>query len=130
MTARRQATVLHSTGSLRPGLLGFLAFVASGALAAQEFDLVLANGRVLDPESQLDAIRHVGIRDGTIAAISTSPLRGKVMVDVTGLALAPGFIDLHQHAQAPGDYALKVQDGVTTVAELEVGAADVDAWYA
>ena len=94
------------------------------------YDLVISRGRVLDPESRLDGIRDVGITDGVIRAVSTEPLRGRTILRADGLAIAPGFIDLHQHSQAPGDYALKAQDGVTTVAELEVGTADVDAWYA
>lgn len=97
---------------------------------AQEFDLVLRGGRVMDPESGLDAVRHVGIQGGVIRAISEQPLTGRTMVEAGGLVVAPGFIDLHQHAQLPEDYRLKAQDGVTTVAELEVGSADVDAWYA
>ena len=40
------------------------------------YDLVIANGRVMDPESGLDAVRHVGIRGGTIEAISETPLAG------------------------------------------------------
>jgi N-acyl-D-aspartate/D-glutamate deacylase len=100
-------------------------------VAAQSgFDLVLRNGRVIDPESSLDAVRDVGINGGTIAQVSATPLAGKTIVDASGLVIAPGFIDLHQHAITPADVALKAQDGVTTVAELEVGAADIDAWYA
>lgn len=102
----------------------------AGLASAQDFDRVLANGRVLDPESKLDAVRHVGIRDGVIRAVSEKPLRGRTMVDASGLVIAPGFIDLHQHGQQPEDYAFKAQDGVTAVFELEVGTADVDAWYA
>src|SRR4051794_20446285 len=84
----------------------------------------------MDPESGLDAVRDVGVRGGVIAAISEQPLTGTTSIDAKGLVVAPGFIDLHQHAQKPEDYRLKAQDGVTTVAELEVGTADVDAWYA
>jgi hypothetical protein len=51
------------------------------------------------------------------------------VLDAKGLVIAPGFIDLHQHALTPADMILKAQDGVTTAAELEVGTADVDAWY-
>ena len=98
--------------------------------AEASFDLVLRNGRVIDPESSLDAVREVGITDGVVRMLSTTPLAGKTVVDVKGLAIAPGFIDLHQHGMNPEDLALKAQDGVTVVAELEVGAADVDAWYA
>lgn len=101
---------------------------ASGAEAG--YDLVLRQGRVVDPESGLDAVRDVGIRGGVIQAVSTGPLTGRVNVDVRGAVVAPGFIDLHQHAVNPEDAVLKVQDGVTTVAELEVGSADVAAWYA
>jgi N-acyl-D-aspartate/D-glutamate deacylase len=101
-----------------------------GSALAQEFDLVLAHGRVLDPETRLDAIRHVGIRAGVIRAVSENQLHGPVIVDAAGLVIAPGFIDLHQHAHRPEDYELKAQDGVTTAFELEVGTLDVDAWYA
>ncbi|MSU49876.1 MAG: D-glutamate deacylase [Opitutus sp.] len=118
----------HARLRLATALLGLAAGVAP--VAAQEFDLVIRNGRVLDPESGLDAVRHIGIQGAIIRSVSTDPLRGRVVIDATGLAVAPGFIDLHQHAQLPEDYALKAQDGVTTVAELEVGTADVDAWYA
>lgn len=115
---------------IRPAGLVLWAALLAARLAAQEYDVVLRGGRVMDPESGLDAVRDVGISRGTIRAVSEQPLTGVTTVDVRGRVIAPGFIDLHQHAVAPGDYALKAQDGVTTVAELEVGTADVDAWYA
>ena len=96
----------------------------------QDFELVLAGGRIIDPESKLDAVRHIGIRAGVIRAVSETPLRGRTTVDASGLVIAPGFIDLHQHGQQLEDYQFKAQDGVTAVFELEVGTADVDAWYA
>jgi len=97
--------------------------------AAESFDLVIAGGRVMDPESGLDAVRNVGIRGGKIAAISTGPVAGKQTIEARGLVVAPGFIDLHQHGQDAENYALKAADGVTTALELEVGVADVDRWY-
>ncbi|HEY6269163.1 MAG TPA: amidohydrolase family protein [Candidatus Acidoferrum sp.] len=97
--------------------------------AAEAYDLVIASGRVMDPESGLDAVRNVGIRGGKIAAISTGPLAGKQRIEARGLVVAPGFIDLHQHGQDAENYALKAADGVTTALELEVGVADVDRWY-
>ena len=100
------------------------------AVAGQSYDLVLAGGRVMDPESGLDAVRHVGIRDGTIAAISPSPLEGTTVVDVSGLVVAPGFIDLHAHGQDLYSSRLQARDGVTTALELEGGTGDVEAWYA
>jgi N-acyl-D-aspartate/D-glutamate deacylase len=84
----------------------------------------------MDPESNLDAIRNVGIRGKKIAAISAAPLREKVEIDAAGLIVAPGFIDLHQHSQTPEAYRFKAMDGVTTALELEVGAWPVSEWYA
>jgi N-acyl-D-aspartate/D-glutamate deacylase len=105
-------------------------FAASGASKGSEtYDLVIANGRVMDPESGLDAVRNVGIRDGKIAAISSGALEGRQTIEARGLVVAPGFIDLHQHGQDAENYALKAADGVTTALELEVGVADVDRWY-
>ncbi len=118
---------LRSAGIL--ALFG-LSACASPASAGGPFDLVIAGGRVMDPESGLDAVRDVGIAGGTIRAISASPLRGAATIDARGLVVAPGFIDLHQHGQAPDSYALKAQDGVTSALELEVGTAEVDRWYA
>src|SRR5437867_3399434 len=104
--------------------------VGSGASNGTEtYDVVIANGRVMDPESGLDAIRNVGIRSGKIAAISSGPLEGKQTIEAKGLIVAPGFIDLHQHGQDAENYAAKAADGVTTALELEVGVADVDQWY-
>ncbi|HEV2101182.1 MAG TPA: amidohydrolase family protein, partial [Candidatus Acidoferrum sp.] len=102
------------------------------ALAADQaaFDIVITGGRVMDPESGLDAVRNVGIRDGKIAEISEKPLSGKQNIDAHGLVVAPGFIDLHEHGQEPRNYEFQAHDGVTTSLELEVGTDDVPGWYA
>ena len=71
--------------------------------AAQGYDVVLHHGRVMDPESGLDAVRDVGIIGGVIRAITEQSLSGKTVIDATGLVIAPGFIDLHQHSQLPED---------------------------
>ena len=107
-----------------------LAWQLEVATAQDSFDIVIANGRVMDPESGLDAIRNLGISDGKIRAISSNALHGKTTLDAKGLVVAPGFIDLHEHGQEPRNYQFQAHDGVTTSLELEVGTADVDTWYA
>jgi N-acyl-D-aspartate/D-glutamate deacylase len=92
---------------------------------AQRFDLVLEGGRVIDPETGMDAVRNVGIRDGKIVRISTEALSGRRVVQAAGLVVAPGFIDLHQHAQDLASQRVKALDGVTTALELEIGVPDV-----
>jgi N-acyl-D-aspartate/D-glutamate deacylase len=84
----------------------------------------------MDPESALDGIRYVGIRAGTIAAISETPLTGTRVIDAAGHVVAPGFIDLHEHGQQDESYRMMVRDGVTSAFELEIGTANVAAWYA
>lgn len=94
-----------------------------------EFDSVISGGRVVDPETGLDAVRSVGIRGGSIAAISDADLSGDETFDARGLVVAPGFIDLHCHTQSlPGD-RIQAFDGVTTALELESGVLPVADWY-
>jgi dihydroorotase len=101
----------------------------AAAGAAESFDLVLSGGRVIDPESGLDAVRQVGIRAGRIAAVSAEPLAGRETLEVAGLVVAPGFIDLHAHGQEPVSNALQARDGVTTALDLEIGAHPVASFY-
>ncbi|MGC2891227.1 MAG: amidohydrolase family protein [Candidatus Acidiferrum sp.] len=105
--------------------------VATGVAAdGTKYDVVIANGRVMDPESGLDAVRNVGISEGKIREISAIPLQGKTILDAKGLVVAPGFIDMHEHGQEPRNYQFQAHDGVTTSLELERGTADVAGWYA
>lgn len=126
---RRAAFCLLFVGLLAALALRFARAPLSRA-DSPAFDLVIANGHVMDPESGLDAVRNVGILGSKIAAISEQPLQGKQTIDATGLVVAPGFIDLHEHGQEPRNYEFQAHDGVTTSLELEAGVADVDAWYA
>lgn len=103
---------------------------AVGAAQATTYDLVVANGRVMDPESGLDAVRHVGITGGRIVVVSEAPLRGRRVIDATNHVVAPGFVDLHEHGQREESYRMMVRDGVTSAFELEVGTEDVAKWYA
>jgi N-acyl-D-aspartate/D-glutamate deacylase len=90
-----------------------------------QYELVLEGGRVIDPESGLDAVRNVGITNGQIKAVTDEPLSGETVVDVTGLVVAPGFVNVHSHAWTPLGQVFEVQDGVTTALELEAGAFPV-----
>jgi dihydroorotase len=84
---------------------------------------------VIDPASNLDGVRNIGLVDGRIATITTQTIRGRDTIDARGLVVAPGFIDLHSHGQTPETYRLQSLDGVTTTLELELGTSDVAAWY-
>lgn len=112
------------------GIVALLSTSFLDAQAGQIYDVVLRAGRVMDPESGLDAVRNVGITGKKIVAVSSQPLTGKLEIDATGLVVAPGFIDLHSHGQTPEAYRYKAMDGVTTALELEVGASPIPAWYA
>jgi N-acyl-D-aspartate/D-glutamate deacylase len=106
-------------------LILFSFLTISAFAAAQQYDLVLEGGRVMDPETGLDAVRNVGIREGKIVQISPEALNGLRVVHAGGLVIAPGFIDLHQHGQDLASQRVKALDGVTTALELEIGAPDV-----
>lgn len=99
------------------------------AQPAEPYDIVLASGRVMDPASGLDAIRHVGIRGSQIASVSATALTGRVTIDASGLVVAPGFIDPHAHWQTLEGNRFQARDGVTTALELESGAMPIDDWY-
>jgi dihydroorotase len=108
----------------------FLMHLQAVAQAPVVYDIVLSGGRVIDPETRLDAVRNVGIRDGRIAEISSAPLKGKESIDVTGMVVSPGFIDLHVHGRSNVEQEYQVHDGVTTALELEWGVEYLKEWYA
>jgi len=72
-----------------------LAAYAPHVVDQAPLDLVILGGRVMDPESGLDAVRNVGIRDGKIVAVTESALQGRETINAKGLVVAPGFIDMH-----------------------------------
>jgi hypothetical protein len=98
---------------------------------ADGWDLVLRGGRVIDPESGLDAVRDVAVAAGRIAAVGTD-LTARVSgrdVDVAGQVVTAGFIDLHSHVSDLGGLRLQAMDGVTTALELEAGVTPVAQAY-
>lgn len=134
---------LWGPGAAAAALAGVAAFLLWGAAegggaaavtATKEgdpHDLVIAQGRVIDPETELDAVRNVGIRGGEIAAVSAEPLEGREVIDAEGLVVAPGFIDaLASHPNTDEAAAFKVHDGVTTLLGMHGGPVETEAWYA
>ena len=99
------------------------------AQSKEIFDIVLVGGRVIDPETKLDAIRNIGILNGRIASISTNALVGKELIDVKGLVVAPGFIDMHVHGRSNQEQEFQLHDGLTTSLELEWGVENIEQWY-
>ena len=99
-----------------------LGAIATSSAIAQDYDLVILNGRVMDPETKLDAILNVGIKGGEISVITEKIITGEESIDASGHVVAPGFIDLHVHGQDPYAVKLMLRDGVTTPLEIEAGA--------
>jgi len=94
------------------------------------YDVVINDGRVIDPESQLNAIRNIGITKGKIVKITEKPIKGKKIINAKNMVVAPGFIDLHAHGQTVIADRMQAFDGVTTALELESGILPIGEWYA
>jgi N-acyl-D-glutamate deacylase len=97
---------------------------------AQDYDIAILNGRVMDPETNFDGVRNVGVKDGKIVAITEDAIKGKETIDAKGHVVAPGFIEGHQHATDPFSRKVFLRDGLTTQMDFEAGAGDVAKWYA
>jgi dihydroorotase len=111
-----------------------MTFAALAILLAQApaYDLLLKNGHVIDAKNKLSAKRDVAIANGKIAEVSPSidAAKAKRTVDVAGLYVAPGLVDLHVHvystASKPSAYCGQLsvfpddhtfRSGVTTVVD-------------
>ena len=110
---------------MRSSIAAVFALLFVTTAFAQSYDVVVTGGRVIDPESGLDAVRNVGIAGGKIVRVSADKLQGRKTIDAKGLVVAPGFIDLHQHGQDVESGRLKAFDGVTSGLEMEIGVPDV-----
>src|SRR6266446_3637657 len=115
-------------------MVGLLVLLQVATLSAQNpadtvYDRVILGGHVMNTASRLDAVRNIGLTSGRIAVITTHAILGRDTIDARGLVVAPGFIDLHAHGQTAETYRFYALDGVTTALELELGTADVAAWY-
>jgi dihydroorotase len=81
-------------------------------------ELLIRNGRVVDPSSNRDEIADVFIRGGTIVAVAPNfDAAGAKVFDATGLVVAPGFVDMHVHLREPGfEYAETIESGAKAAA--------------
>ncbi len=116
---------------VRLACLTLLTLTGTHAVAA-DYDLLLQGGHVVDGKNKLSAVRDVAIKDGKIAAIEQKidPARATRVVNVKGLYVAPGLVDIHVHVYTGtgerGSYAgdnsimpdgFTFRNGVTTVAD-------------
>lgn len=113
-------------------LINLFLIAAAAAFAQPQYDLVLQGGHLIDAKNKISAVRDVGIRDGKVAAVAEhiDPAQAFKLVNVHGLYVTPGLIDIHVHVYAgtgePGSYAgdnsvypdgFTFRVGVTTVAD-------------
>ena len=81
--------------------LGPIAVLCS-PLLAQDYDLLLKGGHVVDGKNKINAVRDVAIRDGKIAAVEANidPAKAHKVVSVAGFYVTPGLVDIHVHVYA------------------------------
>jgi hypothetical protein len=84
----------------------------------------------MDPETNFDGVRNVGVKDGKIVVITEKTIKGKQVIDAKNHVVAPGFIEGHQHATDPFSRKVNLRDGLTTQMDFESGAGDIAKWYA
>src|SRR5262249_51475216 len=126
----RRSPSLSETHKMKWRCLLLAALLLPTIAFSQTYDVVIEGGRVLDPETNLDAVPNIGISAGKIARITADPLSAHRTISANSLVVAPGFIDLHQHGQDLDSQRVKALDGVTTALELEIGKPDVAAFLA
>jgi N-acyl-D-amino-acid deacylase len=112
-------------------------FALASAASAQDYDLVIRNGRVLDGAGNPWVLADVAIDDGRIAAIGAVSARGAREIDARGRYVSPGFIDMQDQSgevlQRDGSAQNKLRMGVTTLIAGESGtpvaAAELSAYF-
>lgn len=114
----------------------FFLFAAFASAQEAQYDLILKGGHVIDPKNGLDAVRDIAIRNGKIAAVAANlpPGAARTNIDVSGLYVTPGLVDIHVHVfwgpkhgvTTDGDHcvppdAVGFRTGVTTM--VDAGSA-------
>lgn len=118
--------------------LSLIFLVALGSFSATNFaaaadpvyDIVIKNGRVMDPEKNFDQTgMNIGITGKTIQVITKDEIKGKTVIDATGQVVSPGFVDLMSYD--PNKYGVwfKIADGVTTNLAMHGGTVEPVSWY-
>src|SRR3954464_14488370 len=93
-------------------------------------DPILRGGRVVDPGTGTDAVRDVHVRDDRVVAVGPDlVVDGALVIDVTGLLVGPGFVDLHSHVHSIAGQRLQAMDGVPTTLDLESGLMPLERAY-
>ncbi|HDZ9270610.1 TPA: hypothetical protein RUZ20_003154 [Vibrio cholerae] len=111
-------------------LMAVLGTAISFSAVSETYDVVINNGRVMDPETNFDAVRNVGVKDGKIVVITEDAIKGKQVINAKNHVVAPGFIEGHQHGTDPFTRKVNLRDGLTTQMDFEAGAGDIAKWYA
>ncbi|MBY6006684.1 aminoacylase [Salipiger bermudensis] len=111
-------------------LLSAAIIAAANGVSAQTYDVVIMNGRVMDPETGFDQVANIGVAAGLIAKITDQEIEGDRVIDATGHIVSPGFIDTHNHGAATEHGGkLSLRNGVTTGMDLEAGSMNIAEWY-
>jgi N-acyl-D-aspartate/D-glutamate deacylase len=114
-------------------ILGSMTLFFPDAQSAAEpvkelYDIVIANGTVIDPETGTHDVMNVGIKGGKISELSKKSLSGKKNIEAKGKYVAPGFIDIQSYGPDRHMSLFKVADGVTTSLTLHGGTVDFKKW--
>jgi N-acyl-D-amino-acid deacylase len=107
-------------------LLALLAISLPLTLRAQTYDVIIRHGRVVDGSGNPAFFADVGVKDGRIAAIGRVAGEAKTEINASGLIVAPGFIDVHTHADEIADMPGAenfVRMGVTTIVAGNCGSS-------
>lgn len=113
-----------------PQYLGKIIAMPANADVNQTYDIVIENGRVIDPETATDQENmNLGIIGNKVAAVTKEKLKGKKVIDATGLVVAPGFIDNLSYDPNPLGVWNKIADGVTTNNAMHGGTSTPIVWY-